>query len=87
LENTIVNVILRYYTKKIKEGVESVLKGDINKCKIGLPGHFEMELSFRNHGRAYKASFYPGIKQVSSTNLVFESDNYFEVLRMLLFVT
>jgi len=36
--------------------------------------------------KAFKASFYPGMEQISSTNVVFESDNYFEILRMLLFV-
>ncbi|MBU1290558.1 M55 family metallopeptidase, partial [bacterium] len=43
-------------------------------------------LSFKNHTKAFKASFYPGMEQISSTNVVFETDNYFEVLRMLLFV-
>jgi len=85
--NSVISIHPKLAVEKIKEGVESVLKGDINKCQIKLPEHFEMELSFRNHGRAYKASFYPGIKQISSTNLVFETDNYFEILRMLLFVT
>jgi D-amino peptidase len=50
-----------------------------------LPEHFKVKLSFRNHTKAFKASFYPGMEQISSTSLVFETDNYFEVLRMLLF--
>jgi len=83
--NSVISIHPKLAVEKIKEGVESVLKGDVDKCKIKLPERFEVELSFRNHGRAYKASFYPGIKQVSSTGLVFETDNYFEVLRMLLF--
>jgi D-amino peptidase len=84
--NSVISIHPQLATKKIKEGVEFVLKGDINKCKVKLPDHFKIELSFRNHGRAYKASFYPKMKQLSSTNVVFESDDYFEVLRMLLFV-
>ena len=84
--NSVISIHPQLATKKIKEGVESILKGDINKCKVKLPDHFKIELSFKNHGRAYKASFYPKMKQLSSTNVVFESDDYFEVLRMLLFV-
>jgi D-amino peptidase len=84
--NSVISIHPQLAVKQIKEGVESILKEDINKCKISLPHHFKVELSFRNHGKAYKASFYPGMKQLSSTNVVFESDDYFEVLRMLLFV-
>ena len=73
--------------EKIKKSVESILKGDIDKCKIKLPEHFKVKLSYKKHVRAFKASFYPEMKQVSSTSLVFETDNYFEVLRMLLFTT
>jgi len=46
----------------------------------------DVELSFNNHKKAYKASFYPGIKKVSSTNLMYETNDYFEVLRMFMFV-
>jgi len=71
--------------EKIKKEVESSLRGDFDKYKIKLPEHFKVKLSYKKHVSAFKASFYPGIKQISSTNLVFETDNYFEVLRMLLF--
>jgi len=83
--NSVISIHPRLAVEKIKEGVEFALKGDLNKCKVKLPDHFKIELSFRNHGRAFKVSFYPEMKQISSTNLVFETDNYFEVLRMLLF--
>lgn len=83
--NSVISIHPQLAIKKIKEGVESVLKEDINKCKINLPGHFKLELSFKDHAKAFKTSFYPGVKQISSTNIVFESDNYFEVIRMFSF--
>jgi len=83
--NSVISIHPQLAIKKIKEGVKSILKGDINKCKIKLPDYFKMELSFKNHAKAFKTSFYPGVKQISSTNVVFESDNYFEVLRMFSF--
>ena len=70
----------------IKQGVEDILKNDFSSCKIQLPKRFEVEISFQNHTKAYKSSFYPGIKRKSSTNLLFETDDYFEVLRMFIFV-
>ena len=85
--NSVISIHPQLAVEKIKEGVESILEGDIDKCKIELPEHFKVELSYRKHTRAFKVSFYPGMKQVSSTSLVFETDNYFEVLRMLLFTT
>jgi D-amino peptidase len=72
--------------EKIKQGVEDSLKGKIKNCRIKLPSKFEVEISFINHTKAFKGSFYPGIKQISSTNLLFSTDNYFEVLRMIMFV-
>ena len=83
--NSVVSIHPKLAVEKIKEGVELILKGDIDECRIELPEHFKVKLSFRNHTKAFKASFYPGMKQISSTNVVFESHDYFEVLRMLLF--
>ncbi len=83
--NSVISIHPQLAVKKIKESVESILKGDINKCKIELPEHFKVKISYKKHVSAFKASFYPGMKQISSTNLVFETANYFEVLRMLLF--
>jgi len=83
--NSVISIHPQLAIKKIKESVESILREDINKCKIDLPKHFKMELSFKDHAKAFKISFYPGVKQISSTNVVFESENYFEVLRMFSF--
>lgn len=72
--------------ENIKQGVESALKAQVSDCMIPLPSHFEIELSFNLHTKAYKASFYPSMKKISPKTLVFETDDYFEVLRMLSFV-
>lgn len=71
----------------IKEGMESALKDDFNKYTIDLPSYFNVEISFFHHYKAYKASFYPGAEQISPNNIIFKSENYFDVLRMLSFVT
>ena len=85
--NSVISIHPQSAIEKIKEGVSLALKGNTKKCSIGLPKHFKLELSFKNHAKAFRTSFYPGAKQVSSTNVVFESNDYFEVLRMLLFTT
>jgi D-amino peptidase len=83
--DSVISIHPKLGIEKIKKSVESILKGDIDKCKIELPEHFKVKLSYKKHVSALKASFYPGMKQISSTSLVFETDSYFEVLRMLLF--
>lgn len=69
--------------EKIRTVVEEAIRGDMAACNILLPDHFEVELNFQNHCKAYQASFYPGVKQVSPTIIQFSTDDYFEVLRML----
>jgi len=85
--NSVISIHPKLAVEKIKKGVKSILKEDIDKCKIKLPEHFKVRISYKKHIDAFKASFYPGMEQVSSTNVAFETDDYFEVLRMLLFVT
>jgi len=66
--------------------IEEALKGDLSLCKVELPDSFEVEISYSKHTRAYKASFYPGMEQIESTKVLFKTKDYFEVLRMMLFV-
>ncbi len=72
--------------KKIKEGVETALKENIALCKISLPDHLTMEIRYKDHNKAYRASYYPGVTRTGTHTITFETDNYFEILRMLLFV-
>ncbi|SKC85236.1 M55 family metallopeptidase [Maledivibacter halophilus] len=69
-----------------EEKVEEALKGNLSLCKIKLPDSFEVEISYVNHIKAYKASFYPGVKQISPTNIVYKSRSYFDVLCMISFL-
>ena len=83
--NSITSIHPQQSIQEIKEGVELALRGDLNKCQINLPKYFKVEMSFKNHANAYRISFYPGVKQISSTNILFESNHYFEVLRLFSF--
>ncbi|MCK8826109.1 M55 family metallopeptidase [Fuchsiella alkaliacetigena] len=72
----------------IKKGVEQALTAPLEKYQLKLPEYFKVELSFtaQAHPQAYKASFYPGMKKLSATKVLFETQDYFEVLKMILFV-
>ena len=71
--------------KLIGKGVKKALQKETGKCKINLPEKFRVEMSFKKHFKAYWNSFYPGMKQVNDTELVFETTSFFEVMRMFLF--
>lgn len=70
---------------RIKEGVELALKRDLSSFRVDLPPHFRMEMRFRDHADAYIASFFPGVTTVDPHTVSFESDGYFELLRLLMF--
>ena len=84
--NSVISIHPNLAFNNIKNGVEEILKSKFDNCKITLPQDFEVEISFINHTKAYKASFYPGIKIKTSTNLIYKTSDYFEVLRMFIFV-
>lgn len=64
----------------IKAGMKkAVINSD--KAKTELPEYFEVEVSFRDHTKALRASFYPGAKKIGPKVVVFESDDYYEVMR------
>ncbi len=87
--NATINIHPKTAVKEIKAGVSAALKGKIDKSRISLPDHFSMEIKYTRAGAAYKPGFYPGasLHPKDSSIVRFESDDYFEILRFLLFVT
>ncbi len=72
---------------KIRAGVLKALKGDPAQCLSPLPGHFTLEIQYRNAAKAYHDGFFPGAWQKDAVTVQFEADDYYEVLRFLLFVS
>jgi len=66
----------------IREKAEQSLKQDLKEAGIVLPNKFTVEICYKEHTHANKMSFYPGMKKIDSNTLLFETDDYFEVLRM-----
>ena len=70
----------------IKNGMKEALKGDLGKNKLELPKNFSIEIRYNFHGNAYKNSFYPGAIQNSPKSILFEANDYFEIMRALSFL-
>jgi len=71
---------------RIRAGVAKALKGNREQYLVPLPEHFSVEIRYRHHFRAYRYSFYPGAKKKDARTITFDTDNFYEVMRMFLFV-
>jgi D-amino peptidase len=71
---------------QIREGAQRALEGEVSRCRLQLPERFSVEIKYRNHAQAYSSSFYPGASQTSPHAIQYETDDYFEVLRLISFV-
>ncbi|WP_313756340.1 M55 family metallopeptidase [Tissierella sp.] len=81
-----VNLSTKKSLKLIRENAEKSLKQDLNKAKIELPKNFKVEICFKEHTYANKMFYYPGMEKIDSNTLLFNTDDYFEVLRMTYFL-
>lgn len=73
--------------RRIREGVEEALKGDLSACLPKLPEYFETEVVYKDFARAYRMSFYPGASRSGNYGVRFESGDFWEVLRFWHFTT
>lgn len=72
--------------KEITGGVEKAL-GNIAKVNPAtLPEHFDVEIVCATHEGAYAGSYYPGVSLKEPHLLSFQTNDFFEVMRMLKFV-
>ena len=71
---------------QIRAGVSRALQGDLSRCLSPLPAHFTLDVAYRDAAKAYQYGFYPTARLIDPVTVRFESTDYFEVLRFLLFV-
>ena len=66
----------------VKKGIEQLEEPVLTT----LPTIFNLKIEFKRHQDAYKYSFYPGAKQINEHTISYTSDNYMDILTLLLFV-
>jgi D-amino peptidase len=86
LGNSTISIHPALSVRLIREGVAAGLARAEEARRFVLPARFEVEIRHQHHGRSFKTGFYPGMRRVDDTTLVFEADDFYEVLRMFLFV-
>jgi len=71
---------------EIKDGMNAAVK-QISSIKIPpLEKKFELEIKYRLHADAFKAGFYPNAKITDDTTVKFSCEDYYEIMRALLFL-
>lgn len=65
----------------IAAGAKKALSGPLDACRVVLPGHFEVVVSYKAHQKARHNSFYPGARLAGERSVAFETEDYFEVMR------
>jgi D-amino peptidase len=73
--------------RAIRVGAEAALRGDLRQCLLQVPEHLVVEITYGNPVLAYRHSWYPGMVHAGERTIRFETNNYFDVLRMLNYVT
>ena len=71
---------------EIREKSEQSLRQNLSAAKITLPESFDVEVFFKEHAHAEKVSHFPGVKKLSDNVVSFHCDDYYEVLRTLLWI-
>ncbi len=65
----------------IREGVEKALRDGSRQAPPVIPEKVEIVIEFSNPVDAYRASWYPSVRQHGPRAVAFASDDYFEILR------
>lgn len=85
--NSVISIHPEEAITRTRAAVQEALdEGNRQLCKVNLPSKFKIEINYIKHAQAYQASFYPGVKQLNPNTVLFETDDYFEVLRMFSFL-
>jgi D-amino peptidase len=86
LGDSTINIHPHLAVERIHQNVVNALRADRSQCLVKLPDHFEVEIRYRRHTDAYGLSFYPGAKLKDMFTLQYQTDNFFDLLRLVFFV-
>ncbi|MCL2405454.1 MAG: M55 family metallopeptidase [Defluviitaleaceae bacterium] len=78
-----INYAVKDTLKSIEELAEKALSQDLTTALAKLPSSFEVEIDYKAHASAQKASWFPGVALKNDTTVTLQTGSFFEVLRAL----
>lgn len=73
--------------RAIREGAAHALRSDLKASLLDIPDHLVVEITYSNPVLAARHQWYPGMVHAGNRTVRFETGHYFDVLRMLNYVT
>jgi D-amino peptidase len=73
--------------KAIREGAAASLRTQLKDSLLQVPEHVIVEITYSNPVLAARHQWYPGMQHIGNRTVRFETGHYFDVLRMLNYVT
>ena len=70
----------------IRAGVEKSLSGDLDRLLVANPERFKVAIEYKKASLAYRRGFYPGAYVENDRIVCFETTDWFEALRFIVFV-
>lgn len=83
--NSTVSIHPARAVQQLRDGAGAALEGDLRGCRTPLPERFRVTIEYKDAWRAYGRSFYPGARLDDERTVIFETGDYFEVLRLIHF--
>lgn len=71
--------------EKLRDGMATAVRAAPTRAPLPVPSRFHLEVRFRVHHDAYRASHYPGAELRADDRVALESTDWMDVLRALLF--
>ena len=71
--------------KAIQKKVKAALSGDLKSCLWKHPNSFSLKIRYVKQQSAYRASHYTGASLVDAKTVLFETKDYDEIMRFILF--
>lgn len=72
--------------ERIRAGARRALEQDLTDALPALPGRFTLEICYKEHTRAVRASFFPGFRLTGDNVVRFAARDYYEILRAVAWV-
>jgi D-amino peptidase len=69
----------------IKSGVKIALNKNLIGNDFDFPDKFKIEIDYKHSKMAYGAAFYPGCERTGEKTIQFQTENYFDILKMIKF--
>ncbi len=80
-----INIHPELAVSRIRECAAQALLQDRSACLLSLPPSFFVRMEYKQPYKAFRSSFYPGARLDSPGTVIYETGDYFDVLRMLKF--